>query len=114
MFIMLWSLLLIVPGIIKSYSYRLAFYCLMDDPNLSPKEAIQKSMRLTVGHKLDFFVLDLSWIGWAFAATFTCGIGSLFLIPYTRLTDYIAYRAISEQSLDLSEEETFDKETYTL
>ena len=114
LFIMLWSLLLIVPGIIKSYSYRLAFYCLMDDPNLSPKEAIQKSMRLTVGHKFDFFVLDLSWIGWAFVATFTCGIGSLFLIPYTRLTDYIAYRAISEQSLDLSEEETFDKETYTL
>jgi uncharacterized membrane protein len=81
-YIVLWSLLLVVPGIIKAYSYSMTYYILKDDPDLKYNSAIEKSMRMMEGHKMDLFLLDLSMIGWLFLSIITFGIGFLFLAPY--------------------------------
>ncbi|MBP5498796.1 MAG: DUF975 family protein [Muribaculaceae bacterium] len=85
-FIILWSLLLVIPGIIKTLSYSMTGYVLRDNPELSGNAAIERSMQLMKGHKLDLFVLYLSFIGWAILALFTCGIGFLWLAPYMQMT----------------------------
>ncbi len=81
-YVMLWTLLLIVPGIIKSYSYAMTEYILADRKDLSYDQAIEESMRLMQGNKWRLFVLDLSFIGWALLCLLTLGIGFLFLTPY--------------------------------
>lgn len=63
-FIFLWSLLLIIPGIIAAYRYRMALYLLLDNPNMSVYQCIRESKRMMVGHKAELFVLDLSFLGW--------------------------------------------------
>ncbi|MGN1375848.1 MAG: DUF975 family protein [Prevotella sp.] len=78
----LWSLLLIVPGIVKSYSYSMTPYILKDNPELSYDAAIEESMKLMSGHKMKLFLLDLSFIGWFILCCLTLGIGFIFLIPY--------------------------------
>lgn len=81
-FIFLWSLLLIIPGIIASYRYMMAPYILAENPEISVMEAINRSKKMMDGHKGELFVLLLSLIGWAVFAILTCGIGLLFFIPY--------------------------------
>ena len=83
-YIFLWSLLLIVPGIVKSYSYAMTEYLLIDNPQLKYDAAITASSQLMKGKKWDLFVLDLSFIGWAILCLVTCGIGFIFLAPYRR------------------------------
>ncbi len=78
----LWSLLLVVPGIIKVYSYSMMEFILKDEPELTGEEAICKSMKMMQGHKMQLFLLDLSMIGWLILSFLTLGIGFLFLIPY--------------------------------
>ena len=78
----LWALLLIVPGIVKSYSYAMTPYILQDDPDCKYDAAICRSMSMMQGHKMDLFLLDLSFIGWAILCLLTLGIGFLFLTPY--------------------------------
>ena len=86
LWVVLWSLLLIIPGIIKAYSYSMAFYIMADNPQVGIRNALKMSMDLTNGYKGKLFVLGLSFIGWAILATFTCGIGFLWLIPYMQMT----------------------------
>jgi len=81
-YVILWSLLLIVPGIIKYYSYAMTDFVLKDDAELSNNAAIEKSMALMEGHKMDLFLLDLSFIGWFLLSLLTFGLGFLWLIPY--------------------------------
>lgn len=78
----LWTLLLVVPGIIKSYSYAMTVYILKDEPQLKYNAAIEKSMAMMDGHKWDLFCLGLSFIGWWILGIFTLGIGYLWLMPY--------------------------------
>jgi uncharacterized membrane protein len=78
----LWSLLLIVPGIIKSYSYAMTPYLLHDHPELGAEALICKSMEMMKGHKMKLFLLDLSFIGWGLLCILTLGIGLLWLSPY--------------------------------
>ena len=82
LFIWLWSLLLIVPGIIASYRYRLAPYLMTENPGLGIREAVNMSKELMAGHKWRLFCLDLSFIGWGILSALTCGIGDLWLQPY--------------------------------
>ena len=82
LFIWLWSLLLIVPGIIASYRYRLAPYLMAENPNLGIREAVNMSKELMAGHKWRLFCLELSFIGWGILSALTCGIGDLWLQPY--------------------------------
>lgn len=78
----LWMLLLIVPGVIKSYSYSMTNFILADDAEIKYDAAIEKSMRMMQGHKMELFLLDLSMIGWYLLSLLTLGIGFLFLGPY--------------------------------
>ena len=80
----LWMLLLIVPGIIKMYSYSMTYYISKDKPELSAEECINESMRLMEGNKMKLFLLDLSFIGWALLAILVGCIGLLWLIPYVQ------------------------------
>lgn len=78
----LWALLLLVPGVIKTYSYSMTSYILLDEPQLKYNAAIEKSMAMMQGHKMRLFMLDLSFIGWGLLSLLTCGIGLFFLQPY--------------------------------
>lgn len=80
--IVLWSLLLFVPGIIKSFSYAMTPFVLEEEPELSAGEAIAKSARMMQGHKMQLFLLELSFMGWIFLSFFTLGIGVLWIEPY--------------------------------
>lgn len=81
-YVILWTLLLIIPGFIKQYSYSMTEFILKDHPELNAEQAICMSMRMMQGHKMQLFLLDLSLIGWFLLSLLTLGIGFLFLIPY--------------------------------
>lgn len=81
-YIFLWTLLLIIPGIIKSYSYALTVYISEDNPDLTPEECINKSIEMMNGNKWKLFLLDLSFIGWFFLSILTLGIALLWFRPY--------------------------------
>lgn len=82
LFIFLWSLLFVIPGIIKSYEYYLVPYILQDDPTLHYAEALQRSKNLMYGSKWRLFVLQLSFLGWELLGLLCCGVGVLFVAPY--------------------------------
>ncbi|MCL2360793.1 MAG: DUF975 family protein [Defluviitaleaceae bacterium] len=83
LFTFLWTLLLFIPGIIKGISYSMTPYILADCPNVTAKEALKLSMRMTDGHKAKLFVLGLSFIGWFLLSSFTFGILAIvFVNPY--------------------------------
>lgn len=86
-FVFLWSLLLIIPGIIKTLAYSQAFYLLRDHPEYSILEAIRESRKRMKGYKWKYFLLQLSFIGWGFLAVISLGIGFLWLIPYMATTN---------------------------
>lgn len=88
----LWMLLLIVPGIVKACSYGMTPFILRDEPDMKYNAAIEKSMAMMEGHKMQYFLLGLSFIGWGILACLTLGIGFLFLFPYM----YTAYAAFYE------------------
>ena len=98
-FIFLWSLLLIIPGIIKSYAYRMVPYILADNPNIGVMEAITLSNKMTDGHKFDIFVLDLSFIGWYLLGSIALGIGVLFVMPYENATNAELYLVLRKDAL---------------
>lgn len=80
--VFLWSLLFIIPGIVKAYEYALVPYILAENPEAASKEAFERSAQLMHGNKWRLFKLEFSFIGWGILALFTCGIGFMFLAPY--------------------------------
>ena len=82
LFVFLWTLLLIIPGIIKCFSYAMTPFILEENPELSANEAIDRSRAMMKGHKFDLFWLFLSFIGWIILAAIPFGIGFLWLTPY--------------------------------
>lgn len=96
LFTSLWSLLLIIPGIIKAYEYRMIPYLLTDHPEWSTRELFDASKEMMSGNKWDTFVLDLSFLGWGILGVITCGIATLFWVaPYQNLTNAALYRRLS-------------------
>ncbi|GHV88197.1 membrane protein [Spirochaetia bacterium] len=81
-FTVLWMLLLFVPGIIKSFSYSMAFFILHDNPEMKPNQALKESCRMMKGYKWKLFCLEFSFIGWALLGILTLGIGYFWLYPY--------------------------------
>ncbi len=79
---LLWMLLFVIPGIIKSYSYSMTAYILKDNPDLKYDAAIERSMEMMQGHKFDLFYLQLTFIGWGLLCLLTGGIGFFWLSPY--------------------------------
>lgn len=78
----LWTLLLIVPGIIKGYSYAMTEFIMNDNPELEGNKAIEASMAMMQGNKMRLFLLDLSFIGWIILCFLTMGLGFILLEPY--------------------------------
>ncbi len=81
-----WSLLFIIPGIVKGYAYMMAPYILADHPEMTAREALRESKRITDGHKWELFVLSLSFIGWFLLIPLTLGLIVIWLAPYTHAT----------------------------
>lgn len=97
LFTALWSLLLIIPGIVKSLSYAMTPYILADHPELTAKQAINASKEMMDGYKGDLFMLELSFIGWDILNLLTLGIGSFWLSPYKEATYAAFYRELLAQ-----------------
>jgi uncharacterized membrane protein len=95
-FVVLWSLLLIVPGIIAALAYSQVFYILAEDKMIGPLEAIQKSKEMMRGNKWKFFCLGLRFVGWALLCILTLGIGFLWLSPYVAVSTAKFYDDIHE------------------
>ena len=93
----LWMLLLVVPGVIKHYSYAMTDYILKDEPEMKNNAAIEKSMAMMEGNKMKLFMLDLSFIGWAILCIFTFGIGYFFLQPYISISHAAFYEDMKAQ-----------------
>ena len=93
-FVLLWTLLLIIPGIIAGFSYSMAPYILYENPGMRPYDALRASKALMKGNKWRLFCLEFSFIGWAILCAFTLGIGYLWLRPYEEAASASFYRQI--------------------
>ena len=97
LYTVLWTMLFVIPGIVKSLSYAMTPFILNDHPEMTASEAIKASQKLMDGHKMDLFILGLTFIGWEILACLTMGIGFLFLNPYMNAAYAAFYRNISGQ-----------------
>ena len=86
LFTWLWSLLFVIPGIIKGLSYSMSMYILTENPELPALEAIDRSKKMMDGHKMELFVLMLSFIGWYLLCAITFGIASIYVVPLMSAT----------------------------
>lgn len=96
LFIGLWSLLLVVPGLIKAYSYSMTFYILAENKGMSVLEAITLSRKMMDGHKMDLFLLFLSFFGWFLLVAITFGIAGIWVAPYFYATVTNFYLSVKE------------------
>ena len=90
-------MLLIIPGIIAAFSYSMSYYIINDHPELSAMEAITLSKEMMAGHKMDLFVLYLSFFGWFILGIFTLDLGFLYLAPYNNATIANFYQDLKTQ-----------------
>lgn len=100
----LWGLLLLIPGIVKSYSYAMTPFILADHPEMTAKQAIEASKAMMDGYKGDLFVLELTFLGWDLLCILTLGIGSLWLTPYKAAAEAAFYRELLAQRRETSVE----------
>ena len=98
--VFLWSLLLVIPGIVKSYAYRMVPFILADNPNVGYKRALEISNAMTKGHKMNIFIFDLSFLGWYILGLIPFGLGTFFVNPYYDATDAELYRALRQEAIN--------------
>ena len=109
-YIILWSLLFIIPGIVASYSYAMTEYILAEDPELTATEAISRSKQMMYGNHWRLFCLEFSFIGWSILCSFTLGIGNLWLTPYKQAAIAAFYREVSGTEHRMNRMEWYDLE----
>lgn len=100
LFVFLWSLLLVIPGIIMSYAYRMVPYIIADNPAMDHRDALRQSRDMMRGNKFRAFILDLSFIGWYFLGMLACGIGIFFVLPYHAQTNAQLYLFLRDGTAD--------------
>jgi uncharacterized membrane protein len=98
LFILLWMLLLIVPGVVAMLSYSMTFWILADDPDAGPLEALSRSKALMRGHRWQFFRLYWRFFGWFVLSLLTLGIGLFWLLPYVMMSSAEFYRQLRQES----------------
>jgi uncharacterized membrane protein len=99
----LWSLLFVIPGIVKGISYSMAMYVLAENKGMSATECINASKEMTNGHKMDLFVLSLSFIGWMILGSITLGIAYIWITPYMQATFTNAYNSLKPAVVETAE-----------
>lgn len=107
--VFLWSILLIIPGIIARYSYAMTYYLMADDPSIRPLDAIRKSKQLMKNNRLKLFCLHLKFIGWFFLSCITFGIGFFYLGPYFSTSEAIFYNELITRNKVENENRNFIK-----
>ncbi len=103
LYIIGWSCVFIVPGIVAAFSYSMVGYILAEDNTISPKAALMRSAELMMGNKWRLFRLNLSFIGWIILTVLTLGIGNLWLTPYMNAAIGAFYRDITENNIEITE-----------
>jgi uncharacterized membrane protein len=109
LFITLWSLLFVIPGIVAAFAYSQTIYIMLDNPQISPLEAIGASKQLMRGHKFEYFTLQLSFLGWAYLSIFTFGLLGIWLNPYMQVTMANYYNALTGWQPRQAEEPMFSQ-----
>lgn len=111
LFTLLWALLFIIPGIIKLIAYSMAPYLMAENPSITATEALDESQRLMDGHKMDYFILQLSFIGWILLGLITFGIAFIWVAPYMQAATAEFYIEISggNQVVEVDEEKMVDE-----
>ena len=104
LFTFLWSLLFVIPGIIKGYSYSMSMYILAENKGKPALECIDESKAMTNGHKMDLFVLDLSFIGWILLGCITFGIALIWVYPYMNATYANVYNSLKPVKAETANE----------
>lgn len=94
LFVSLWSLLFVIPGIVKSFSYAMALYIYAENPGMGACECITRSRAMMKGHKMELFVLGLSFFGWILLSMITFGIALIWVAPYMQATMVNFYNKI--------------------
>lgn len=100
LFVSLWSMLFLIPGIVKAYAYSQMFYLVDEFPEMTIRKSMKLSMKITKGHKMDLFVMDLSFIGWALLVLITFGLASLYVTPYVQMTKVNAFHALLKEAVE--------------
>jgi uncharacterized membrane protein len=94
--VLIGTILFIVPGIIAAYKFSMVNYIIAENPGISAREALKKSKEIMNGNKMRFFLLGLSFFGWALLVVLTLGIASIWVNPYIQASNATFYREITE------------------
>lgn len=97
LFSILWGLLLVIPGIVKAYGYSMAYYIKIDHPDYDWRTCLSESQRMMKGHKMQCFLLDLSFIGWFFVSALCLAVGSFWVIAWVDAATAEFYEALSSE-----------------
>lgn len=99
-FVALWCLLFVIPGIVKAYAYSMAFYLKTEYPDWDWRRCLNESEKLTNGHKMELFILDLSFIGWYIVGSLAFGVGTLWVSSYHQLVRINYYEELTAVSVN--------------
>ncbi|MFU8793231.1 MAG: DUF975 family protein [Acholeplasmataceae bacterium] len=99
-FTFLWSLLFLIPGIIKSFSYAMTLYIIAENPTITATEAITRSREIMVGNKFRLFILYLSFIGWAILGIFTFGLAIIYIMPVIQASVLEFYNDVKTNTIN--------------
>ena len=99
LYVILWSLLLFIPGIVKALAYSMTPFILAEHPELTASQAMERSEAMMDGHKMDLFILSLTFLGWTVLAILTANLGFLLLNPYRNAARAAFYRQLQGQTL---------------
>ncbi len=113
LFTFLWSLLFLIPGIVKSFSYSMSMYVLAENKGKSARECINESKAMTNGHKMDLFVLGLSFIGWILLVYITFGIALIWVYPYMLTTYANAYNSLKPAKANVTPVDVIEEKSET-
>lgn len=106
LFVLLWSILFLIPGMIKGLGYCMSYFIISENPTLTAKEAMKRSSLIMNGNKWKFFKLEISFIGWALLIIPTFGLILIWLLPYMNTTMAVFYEKIKDKEGGIKSEDT--------
>lgn len=98
-FVLLWCILLVIPGIIAAYRYSQAIFIMVEDPNKGIMQCIRESKEMMAGHKMEYFILELSFFFWMLLGGVTCGLAYIYVYPYMTVTFANYYNSLKPVSV---------------